>query len=247
MQKNFLHEEHLQSIGSPNFAAKQELLDAERFLINYNSSLVRRISAYLDTKTKILEFGAGIGNLANLWFLHNEVRPECVEIDNSFREALKARGFVTYASIDSTQKKYEAIYTSNVLEHIDDDEGSIQGLYECLDPGGVLIVYVPAFMLLFSDFDRSVGHYRRYSRSELVAKIKNQKFQILTAQYVDSIGFLAAILVKFFGYKNKYKLGTTKTLRFYDKYIWPVSQALDRIGFKYFFGKNLLVVAKKWM
>jgi SAM-dependent methyltransferase len=244
MQK-IIREQNFQTVSCTSFAAIQELYDAEKFLINYNYSLVKRISGYLNKEVKLLEFGAGVGNLASLWFKHNKVRPECVEIDNSFREILKARGFVTYPNIDSTLKKYEAVYTSNVLEHIHDDDGSIKDLYNCLDDDGFLIVYVPAFMLLFSEFDRNAGHYRRYGRWELTAKIENAGFHILTAQYVDSLGFLAALLVKFLGYKNKYKLGSSKSLQFYDKYIWPISLALDKLGLKFFFGKNLFVVAKK--
>ena len=34
-------------------------------------------------------------------------------------------------------------------------------------------------------------------------------------------------------------------LKFYDKYIFPISKSLDKLGFKHFLGKNLLIVAKK--
>jgi 2-polyprenyl-3-methyl-5-hydroxy-6-metoxy-1,4-benzoquinol methylase len=236
---------HLQSNINKNFSATKELWDAEKFLINYNNSLAEKIKLFLNKKIRVLEFGAGIGNLSNLFFLHTKIKPECVEIDKSFRKVLISRGFKTYASLKETKKTYEAIYTSNVLEHIKDDKKSIELLYDALEDRGILIVYVPAFNFLFSDFDKNAGHYRRYSRNELITKIKRANFQILTASYVDSMGFIAAFLVKLLGYKNKYKLGSNDSLKFYDKYIWPVSQVMDKLGLKLIFGKNLFVVARK--
>ena len=236
---------HLQSNINTNFSAIQELWDAEKFLINYSNSLAGKINFFLNKKLRVLEFGAGLGNLANLFFLHTKIKPECVEIDKSFRKVLISRGFKTYASLREAKKTYEAIYTSNVLEHIENDKKSIESLYDALDEKGILIVYVPAFNLLFSEFDKNAGHYRRYSRKELITKIESANFQILTASYVDSMGFIAAFLVKLFGYKNKYKLGSNNSLKLYDKYIWPVSQIFDKLGLKFIFGKNLFVVARK--
>jgi hypothetical protein len=37
-----------------------------------------------------------------------------------------------------------------------------------LQDGGTLAIYVPAFMLIFNNLDRAVGHYRRYHRADLV-------------------------------------------------------------------------------
>ena len=42
-------------------------------------------------------------------------------------------------------------------------------LREVLRPGGRLCVFVPAFEGLYSDFDRRIGHRRRYRRSQLVS------------------------------------------------------------------------------
>src|SRR3954452_7744006 len=58
-------------------------------------------------------------------------------------------------------EQYDSIVMMNVLEHIEDDEAALKTLRRALNPGGRIVLYVPAFMLLYSDFDREIGHYRR--------------------------------------------------------------------------------------
>ena len=79
--------------------------------------------------------------------------------------------------------------------------------------------------------------------------LKGNELDILSKikkiQYVDSIGFFASLALKIFGYNTNSGLGSRKSIKFYDKYIFPVSKIFDMIGLKYLFGKNLLIIAKK--
>jgi SAM-dependent methyltransferase len=59
----------------------------------------------------------------------------------------------------------------DVLEHIDDDEGTLRWLASVLAPGGVLVLTVPAHPFLFGPMDRLACHRRRYRRSELGARL----------------------------------------------------------------------------
>jgi hypothetical protein len=52
-------------------------------------------------------------------------------------------------------------------------------------------------------------------------------------------------VLKVFGYRNKLNLGTGESLIVYDRVIYPVSQALDKLGMKYIIGKNLYIFAVK--
>ena len=51
------------------------------------------------------------------------------------------------------------------------------------------------------------------------------------------------------GYSPTKKLGSALDVSLYDRFILPLSSALDAVGFRYLFGKNLLVlvlvIAKK--
>ena len=60
-----------------------------------------------------------------------------------------------------------------------------------LRPGGRLCVFVPAFDGLYSDFDRRIGHRRRYRRSHLIEVFDRAGLEIVDARYVNTVGALA--------------------------------------------------------
>ena len=132
-----------------------------------------------------------------------------------------------------------------MLEHIEDDEAILRELYDSLIPGGLLGVYVPAHMILWTGMDESVGHFRRYSKKEIKSKMLLAGFNIESSQYDESIGFLALLLLRLIGYKRIGNLGSAKSLIFYDKFVYPVSRLLDLLGFRIIAGKNLLVIGRR--
>jgi SAM-dependent methyltransferase len=67
----------------------------------------------------------------------------------------------------------------DVLEHIDDDVGTLQLLYDVLEPGGVLVLTVPAHPFLFDEMDTIAHHRRRYRRSELGEKLRAAGYRVL--------------------------------------------------------------------
>jgi SAM-dependent methyltransferase len=66
----------------------------------------------------------------------------------------------------------------DVLEHLDDDTGTLRFLHAILAPGGVLVLTVPAHAFLFGEADRDARHRRRYSRGELERKLRDAGFEI---------------------------------------------------------------------
>ena len=67
----------------------------------------------------------------------------------------------------------------DVLEHIDDDRGTLGHLIEILAPGGVLVLTVPAHPFLFGEMDEIAHHRRRYTRRELGDKLRGAGFRVL--------------------------------------------------------------------
>jgi SAM-dependent methyltransferase len=57
---------------------------------------------------------------------------------------------------------HDAVLALDVIEHLDDDRGAVARLSNLVNPGGALIVSVPALPELFSEFDAVQGHRRRY-------------------------------------------------------------------------------------
>ena len=233
-----------QNADNPNYhvVGKENLWLIEQYLKNYNKNIIKVLSNKIVVKDNALDFGAGIGTLAAIWTEIYKSPPECVEIDPEYQNDLSQRGYIVYKNLKEINKTYSLIYTSNVLEHIENDTEILNDLNKLLNKDGHLCIYVPAFQSLYSAIDRSVGHFRRYDRAELIQKVQNAGFNVLSCEYSDSVGFLTWLFVK---YQKKQEDSISKTqLAIYDKFIFPISKALDLIGLKYFFGKNLVLIAQ---
>jgi len=241
-----------QSPNNPHYSGTQELLDTEANLIRYSTSIVDKLYSYLELNKvvkenngSLLEFGAGIGFLANIFYVRYNIKPTCIEISPDLVRVIRNKNFECYQYLKETTQQYEAIYSSNVLEHIVDDTETLYELNLSLKENGMIGIYVPAHNFLFSSLDKQVGHVRRYSKNELVVKVQNAGFKIIRIQYDDCLGFFASILIKIVGYKNKANLGNSQSLKIYDKYIYPVSRILDNVGASKLLGKNILLIAQK--
>jgi len=228
------------------------MFDSEVGLTRYSTDIVRKFYKLMNLESltiqyngSLLEFGAGTGFLAQLFVENFGIRPECVELDPVLAKLNLDRGFKCFRFLKDTKQNYDAIYTSNVLEHIEDDQQALSDLHASLVSGGWIAVYVPAHRYLFTQMDHEVGHVRRYTKSELKKKILQAGFEIKVLNYYDSLGFFATLLVKVMGYREKANLGSPKSLLFYDKYIFQISRFLDLLGFRFLVGKNLILIARK--
>jgi len=237
--------DNLQSDKNTTYSGASELWSIEGALKNYNYNLVGVMTSFFKRTDRILEFGAGIGTLAILWSEQTGVVPECVEIDPNLRKELSKRNIACYANLTELTGCYDGIYTSNVLEHIEDDVSALINLREKLKPESNIAIYVPAFQFLYSKMDSAVGHYRRYGKKELRQKLESAGFNVKHIVYSDSIGFFVWVLLKLMGSEAQDSLSNIDALIRYDKYILPLSKFLDKVGFKYILGKNILAVAKR--
>ena len=224
----------------------EELSNFNSVLNKYNQYLIAKFiggSRYTSGKT-VLDFGAGLGSLADLWLYHVGTKPDCVEIDEEFQKELRNKGFVVYSVLEDIPFKYDIVYSSNVLEHIEQDFAAISNFKRVMKSSSIVLVYVPALQFLFSDLDQKVGHYRRYSKSDLVAKFEGNGFEIVSCDFVDSIGVIASLAIKFFGWRSVLNIGSIRSIKFYDRFIFPLSTFFDRLGLQKVIGKNLFLVAR---
>jgi len=216
-------------------------LEAMRAARRYNQFLVDTILAERGTAERALDFGAGLGTFAAA-VRDAGLAVRCVEPDASLRAHIEQAGLTSVSSLDEVGDASVAYaYTLNVLEHIADDRAAVRDLARVLVPGGRLLVYVPAFQVLYSEMDRVVGHHRRYRRAELVELVERAGLRIVRARYVDSVGFAAALAYRAIGGGGQ--LDPSAVAR-YDRWIFPVSRLVDRVVPRVP-GKNLLVVAEK--
>ena len=129
----------------------------------------------------------------------------------------------------------------DVLEHIKNDKKEIDMALKSLKKNGSLIINVPAFQFLYSDFDKNVGHYRRYNKKKLISLFKNTKYKKISFKYYDSFGFILSFLSKILN-KN-FKQNFKQKIIFWN-FLIPYSKILDKIIFNKF-GKSLICVIQK--
>ena len=82
----------------------------------------------------------------------------------------------------------------NKLGVIKNDMDALEAFREVLVGGGRLIVLVPAFNFLFGSMDRADGHYRRYSRGELLWKLTECGFHVQLIRWINLLGILGWFL-----------------------------------------------------
>jgi SAM-dependent methyltransferase len=222
--------------GSPSGTENLEAMEGAR---NYQRFLVGSVLSEVDLRRRVLDFGAGTGVYAKA------LRAEgadvtCVEPHSGMRAVMDLQGLPVAENVESCEPGgYGTVYSLNVLEHIEDDEAALRALRRCLAPGGRLVLYVPAFQVLFSKMDQRVGHHRRYRRESLEGLLRAAQFRVLKAEYVDSLGFLASLVYRLLGRDGTI---TSRSVLVYDRLIFPMSRVLDVVT-RRFFGKNVLLVA----
>jgi SAM-dependent methyltransferase len=210
--------------------------------VNYNQYLLESVVAAASTQGWAVDFGAGTGLFAGK-LQSRGWQVTCVEPDAGLRAAIVAQGIETIAAtVELADASQPFVYSLNVLEHIEDDSAALAEMFRILEPGGCLYLYVPAMDVLYSSMDRKVGHIRRYSYRGLVDLVEAAGFNCAKAGYVDSLGFFATLLYKWFGSSAGDVNGPL--LRLYDRYLFPLSRCLDRLCHRWF-GKNISLIAVK--
>ena len=117
----------------------------------------------------LADCGAGTGIFAD------EMRAVCkVMAVDDFEESLK---LLADGSVD-------VLTALDVIEHVQDDRASVNEFLRVLRPGGIAVITVPALMSLWSDWDLTLRHFRRYDARTL-RKIIPAQFEILHLNYIN--------------------------------------------------------------
>lgn len=206
---------------------------------NYNNALAKKVTSHI-RGPEVLDFGAGSGTFARL-ISTAERKVSCLEADPHYVKQLSADGFRAADSLNAFQDlQFSDVYSLNVLEHIEDDISALRGIRQRMAPGGKIVLFVPAHPILYSSFDKRIGHFRRYTRSELEYKMKQSGFNVTHWEYFDSLGYFVALLYRVLDRGDGRLPGGA--VRFFDSVIFPVSLFFDRF-LKKVVGKNLFLVA----
>ena len=211
---------------------------------NWRKYQFENVLKYINSS--VLEVGPGTGN--NVQYYRDRASEiTLLEINKDTADSLKSKFkgdkkiTVLNSDINSQERKFDTILYMDVLEHIEDDEKEINRALEQLKPGGNIIFFIPAYQFLYSDFDKAIGHVKRYTKHFFLTFKRDKKISITELKYFDSIGFFMALLNKLF---NKDKIETIGLgIKIWNKLIF-LSKIMDLIFFNKF-GKSLLCIMKK--
>lgn len=118
---------------------------------------------------------------------------------------------------------FDAILYSDVLEHIEDSVGEIRRASAMLKPGGRLIIVVPAYPALFSEFDAAIGHFRRYTRKMLRREFEEgfPAGEVRVLRHLEALGVVPSMANKLL---LRQSAPTAQQVAFWDGWIVPVSR-----------------------
>jgi SAM-dependent methyltransferase len=213
---------------------------------NYRAALVSEFSPYL--KGSVMEVGAGIGQItAGLKQLPSIKEITCVEPDARFFEKLRANHRdcrTVHGIVDDVPAEVacDAIVSVNVLEHIREDRAELVKYKTRLaERSGYLCLFVPARQEIYAPLDADFGHFRRYSKPELRARLVEAGFEITRLVYFNWIGYFgwwaSFCLLK----KRSFDLTSVLT---FDRLIFPPMHWCEAHLLRPPFGQSLLAIAK---
>lgn len=222
----------------------EDNLDVLRSAKNYNRFLVQEVCSLINQPNlQIVDFGSGEGYLADEVEKKCGCKIICIEPADNLQKFYV--GKTHYQSLNElADGTIDYIYSLNVLEHIEDDAAIIDLFYEKLKQNGKIFLYLPAFKSLYSSMDKKVGHFRRYSKAMLLDLFSDErKWQINQLFYADFAGYFVTLLYKIIG--NSHGDISSGSLKFYDKFIFPISRFFDKITFGKILGKNVYIIVTK--
>ena len=189
---------------------------------------------------RILEIGSGIGNISEYYLRDNrsivlsDIRDNyCQFLKNRYGNLLSCEDVMkidlVHPDFDKEYSPYfdsfDGIFALNVIEHINNDMQAISNARKLLKTGGRLVVLVPAYQLLYNNFDRALEHYRRYTEGSLKTLFEKNNLQIAHSQYFN----LAAIAGWWFsGNILKNEVIPNGQMKIYNKLV-PIFKIMDKL------------------
>jgi SAM-dependent methyltransferase len=216
----------------------------------FNFWMYQTISPYISGK--ILEVGSGIGNISK-HFINNCRDISLSDFDDEYINVLKQRfpdnkekifkldlaDIYFETNFRHLNESFDSIFLLNVLEHIEDDYRAIENCKLLLKPGGRLLVLVPCYSFLYSEIDKLLGHYKRYTSRSLNRVLTDNKLKIGNTFHFNMLGIAGWFWNKIFRQSH---ISETK-MKLYNRLV-PVARIIDKFTFRKI-GLSVISIANK--
>lgn len=199
-----------------------------------NAWMYAQLAAHV--RGDVLEVGSGIGNLSRL-IVQDATSAVLTDMEDEYVEHLRSE----LADGDRVQvvrwtlgepppeaiasRAFDAIVAVNVIEHVEDDLGACRTLVSLLRPGGHLLIYVPAVPSAYGTLDEALGHFRRYSRVELDALLREAGLEVTHLRRMNPLGLPGWMLN---GRVLRRRLLPAGQVALFDKLVW-LAKAVDKL------------------
>jgi SAM-dependent methyltransferase len=212
----------------------------------YRRYQLEMIEPYLGQS--VLEVGAGHGEFAaqlgaQTRLILTDTDPQCLQ---ALRHRFDGDNRVTVAEYSvgrplAIEQPVDTVVALNVLEHIEDDVAALRELQQLLTEAGRVVLWVPAHQALYGEFDRLVGHWRRYEEQQLRSTMAAAGLRVVECRYVNLLGGLAWWLAV---RRGDVRQPSRRLVRLYDAALVPTTRLLERV-MRPPFGQSILAVGER--
>lgn len=240
-KKQLYEEYHIQT------SVQRQLISGKNFTYN---NILPIVNKYLKKEASVLDIGCGAGTLC-LYYANKsksvlgiDISQKAVKSAVASAEVLGLEN-VTFEKVNFPEEApkgtFDIIFLTEVIEHLDDDKIALEKIYSLLKPKGIVIISTPSYnaplhrLGLTKEFDKRVGHVRRYDVDELVNKCKQAGLNIVEIKKSEGV-------VRNFMFINPI---AGKMIRFIKFGMVDIVTFIDNISLKIFGESDILVVARK--
>ncbi|MGA3238855.1 MAG: methyltransferase domain-containing protein [Bryobacteraceae bacterium] len=200
---------------------------------------------------RVVEVGCGTGNFTGMLLdremvVSIDIEPDCVERlqarypnrPNLYTTCCDA-GSAEFA--DLRRFRPDSCVCLNSLEHIEDDRGALAAMASITEPGGAIVLIVPAFEALYGPLDHNLGHYRRYTRQSMADLAAAAGLEVKTARYMNVAGFFGWWANSHLFRRESQSSGQ---IEFFDRFVAPIASRVEA-AVPPPFGQSLFVALRK--
>lgn len=181
-----------------------EVANLKHFWIRRRFEVFKSLAPTLmNTNQPIAEIGCGNGLLQRQIELAFGKSVDGFDLNESaLRQNVSKLSSIYYYNIhdrrSELKNRYGIIFMFDIIEHIEDENSFIESVQFHLQPEGAIVINVPAFMTLYSNYDRAAGHLRRYEIADLERLVKQCELKIKNWSYWGLPLYLSLLVRKRF-------------------------------------------------
>jgi len=239
----------------PRYFTLLAQVDMTHFWFRARSDMVTwAMRRHFPSPEAVLEIGCGAGG--TLARIRDAFPDAALAASDIYPEALPyAAERVPGAMIVQTdataipfEERFDVVVACDVIEHIERDDLALSQMYRAVRPGGGIVLTVPQDPRLWSAWDELGHHQRRYTRDELMQKVRAAGF---TVERVLSMSSLIYPLMRLTRARAQThctpadELLISRPVNFVLNGVMNVERLLLRNGIDFPFGGSLLLVGRR--